>query len=282
MKRHAYLKAVHKNPEQIKILLGLLDIEQNDLYVHIDSKSTSFDIDELKEYVKKAGICFVERTSVKWADYSIVNSTLIMLKAATEKESYAYYHLLSGQDLPLKPVSEINRYYDENDATYNYVGYDRDEKWTKEILYSRLDCYRKSIGPLTPVVKKIKSKLIHYVCGAAWFDINDELARLVIDNESWIKKHFTYFQFPDEAFLQTLIRKYKLQDSCRDYMRFIDWENTNEKASPYIFREKDFDRLIASDKNFARKFDMEQDERIVLKIRDHLMNGSGCKEDIRT
>ena len=36
---HAYLIMAHKNLEQIKKLLKLLDYSQNDIYIHIDTKA---------------------------------------------------------------------------------------------------------------------------------------------------------------------------------------------------------------------------------------------------
>ena len=118
MNKHAYMIAVHKYPEQIRILLELLDHEQNDLYIHIDSKS-SVSSEDLRCCVQRGRIFFVERISVEWARYSIVESTLIMLREAVKNGPYAYYHLLSGQDLPLKPVEEINRFFDTNDPSLN-------------------------------------------------------------------------------------------------------------------------------------------------------------------
>ena len=275
MKRHAYLIAAHKNQKQLKILLSLLDIEQNDIYLHIDIKSKDIVLEELRDVVKKARLFFTERTSVMWADYTIVNSTLVMLKEATGREHYSYYHLLSGQDLPLKPIEEINRFYDENDQANNYVDYDKTGNSTNSVLGYRIDQYKKRVWILSKIIRRLKRCFVKYTCGAAWFDINDDLARLVIKKEKWIKKHFQYFQLPDEAFLQTIMNQYGFMGSRQDYMRYIDWENSPDAKSPYVFQEKDFDRLISSGMNFARKFDMQQDERIVLKIQDYIMNKSG-------
>jgi hypothetical protein len=49
MDKQAYLIMVHKAPEQVEILLGLLDYEGNDIYIHIDKKSEElFDKDALR------------------------------------------------------------------------------------------------------------------------------------------------------------------------------------------------------------------------------------------
>ena len=48
-------------------------------------------------------------------------------------------------------------------------------------------------------------------------------------------------------------------DAC---LRYIDWN----RGTPYVFRNEDFDELMASDCMFARKFDAKIDQDIVDKI----------------
>lgn len=36
MKRHAYCIIVHNNPDQLNILVDLIDDERNDIYIHVD------------------------------------------------------------------------------------------------------------------------------------------------------------------------------------------------------------------------------------------------------
>ena len=110
MLKHAYMISAHKNIRQLKLLLSMLDNEQNDIFLHIDVKSNDIDPEEISSHIKMSRLYLVERTSVKWASYSIVNATLLLLKCAIKHGPYAYYHLLSGQDLPLKPIEEINQF----------------------------------------------------------------------------------------------------------------------------------------------------------------------------
>lgn len=281
IKRHAYMIAAHKNQEQLELLLKLLDTEANDIYLHIDAKTDSFDLNRLKSIVKLSKLYLTDRISVQWARYSIVESTLIMLKAAHKNGPYSYYHLLSGQDLPLKPIKEINKFYDSNDQNNLYVEY-IDNEWSHSWVSSRQNYHRffngKEKFPITKIkgfVKKVynfitnKSESIKYVHGAAWFDINESLVAKILEHEQWIKDHFYYFSLPDETFLQTMILKLGLTEYCRDYMRYIDWESG--PPYPYTFHANDFNRLTSSGKNFARKFDMDTDREIIDKLFEYIM-----------
>lgn len=285
-KRHAYLILAHKNQQQLELLLKLLDIEQNDIFIHIDSRAKDISFTDLKKAVNRTKVFFTDRTSVSWGSYSIVNSTLVLLKAAKKEGPYSYYHLLSGQDLPLKPIAEINKFYDENDNKWNYLNMNtEDNEWSQTAVAARLDYFSKwnkkmSTGgkfailtqPLRRIIYIIKRRLTKYIAGAAWFDINDELASLILKKEKWIYRRFKNFLLPDEAFLQTIVYKYGLEKTCKPYMRYIDWDNSGDGKSPYVFREHDFQRLVSSGCNFARKFDMDVDDVIVKKMYQYILN----------
>ena len=104
MNKHAYLVLAHRNWDQLTILLKLLDDNLNDIYLHIDKKSILSDeqIEIFKEAVTKSKLVLVNRVSVSWGGYSIVEGEIALLREATSNEEYQYYHLISGQDLPIK------------------------------------------------------------------------------------------------------------------------------------------------------------------------------------
>ena len=112
---HAYLIIAHKNFDQLAKLLSLLDDKRNDIYIHIDKKSifTYIDKNLLLRSVNHSKVYFVHRITVTWGAYSNVGSEMELLKAAV-KNNYEYYHLLSGQDLPLKTQDEIHSFFDSN------------------------------------------------------------------------------------------------------------------------------------------------------------------------
>ena len=89
MNRHAYLIIAHTQPELLKDLLSLLDDERNDIYVHIDSKSVDFPVEEIRNYTKRSGCYLTERTNVVWGTYSQIHCEMILLKEAVQRK-YTY------------------------------------------------------------------------------------------------------------------------------------------------------------------------------------------------
>ena len=104
----AYLIIAHKNLEQLKKLLKLLDYSKNDLYIHIDKKAEKeiieFDFSKCCKYSK---VYKFFEYSVNWGSENVINCELFLLKKANENKKYEYYHLISGADLPLKGAKEI-------------------------------------------------------------------------------------------------------------------------------------------------------------------------------
>ena len=277
--KHAYMILAHKNPNQIKTLLECLDHQNNDIFIHIDKKNTDIIPDDIRKCIHKSNLYFTNRISVAWADYTIVEATYILLKAAVKNGPYIYYHLISGQDMPLKSISEINSFYESNDCNINYVSFHQGNHIPSE-LKKRIHA-RKFFFHGGRYVRKIYDKFLSekdlsklpYGKGDAWFDITDALAKLLIENETWAKSVFKDYLFPDESFIQTLININKLNDTCysNGVMRKVNWEKSIGGASPNIYCIEDYDYLINSGMHFARKFDEKIDNNIILKLKEHAL-----------
>ena len=107
----AYLIMAHDNEWQLKKLLKLLDRQKNDIFLHIDLKAKdAFHFEELKDIVKKARIHIFSKYSVYWGTISQTRCQVFLLKQAI-KFHHDYYHLLSGSDLPIKKLDEIECFF---------------------------------------------------------------------------------------------------------------------------------------------------------------------------
>lgn len=211
--------AIHKNTNQVATLLEMMDCEENDFIIHIDAKSKDIDEERLRASVKYGRLFFSDRVDVKWGDISIVEATILMMKEALKVGHHSFYHLISGQDLPLKNIRSINKYFDDNGENVNYVAISN-KNWIQRIIrYRRFYNLYEKIGNSIFVQKvfrkiammiggnifaPISSKMIGYSAGPAWFDINEATALKIVDNETWIYRHFRYDVLPDEAFIQTV------------------------------------------------------------------------------
>ena len=109
--KHAYLILAHCRPRQLRTLISLLDDPRNDIYIHIDRKAP-FGAKALEGCCVHSRVHFIEpRISVHWGGVSVMRAELALLKAAVPGH-YAFYHLLSGQDLPIKSQKEMFAFFD--------------------------------------------------------------------------------------------------------------------------------------------------------------------------
>lgn len=148
--RIAYLILAHKNPEQVKRLVRLLD---SDVYIHIDRKSDmdKFHISDPKvKYINK-------RVNITWGGFSMIKATLKLINVARNNNNYDYYILLSGDDYPLRSLDELESFLIEH-RQYSFIEYDKfDEKWqhSKE-RYEKFKIFEK-----TNIFKRVVQKIVN-------------------------------------------------------------------------------------------------------------------------
>ena len=285
MYRQAYLIIAHRYDETFKTLLRMLDHDENDIYVHMDLKNKQFDEGDCRKLIKKSGIYFTKRTSVTWGGYSQINSELILLETATSHRKYNYYHLLSGQDLPIKSNNEIMDFFKKHQGV-EFVAFDKERFDCDDRvryfypLQEMVGRNRKSLLGRISSAMTLFQKIVHlkrnakiqFQKGPNWFSITDDLARYVIEREEWIKKAFHDTICCDEVFLQTVVINSVFADRIYQYastknteeaaMRLVDWE----RGGPYVFKSEDYSELLNSNMIFARKFDCQTDNNIVNKL----------------
>lgn len=296
MGKHAYLIIAHNDFGILEKLIKLLDDPRNDIYLHIDKKVKDFSFESYQKLPTKSKLFFVNRSDVRWGDFSQIQCELKLLNAALAGK-YQYYHLLSGVDLPLKSNDEIHSFFDAHQGK-EFVHFCRAESAKSvedRVLHyhfvrvpAKLKTYTDFL--LQQIHKRTKYKrrwddsaLIQY--GANWFSITHALAECVISKKKWIKRYFHHSFCADEIFLQTIVYNSKFFDSLYskkmdgDYaacVRHIDWA----RGDPYTFREEDFDLLIKSEKLFARKFSSNVDDRIVQQVYEHVSAANRKREDL--
>lgn len=272
--KHAYLLLVHTEFEVMQCLLRALDDERNDVYIHFDSKVKCLPTVNMEH----AGLYVLdERTDVRWGDVSVVEAEYRLFEAATVNGPYAYYHLLSGTDLPLRSQDEIHGFF-QSHAGCEFVGYTLTEvnpeivrKAQRWHLFPK--SFRKEMG-LRRVVRAAFIRLqeafgirrntdVAFKKGSQWCSLTDAAVRLVVERKDWALKTFSHTFCADEMFVHTIVWNSPLRnkifcttdDGC-GCMRAIGWRD----GVLIDWSRADYDYLRASDAMFARKFnsrDME-------------------------
>lgn len=287
--KQAYLIMAHRDDKVFRTLLHMLDDEENDIYIHMDIKNSLYDECQICKLVRRASIYHTFRSNVMWGGYSQINAEYLLLKMATNNGHYNHLHLMSGQDLPIKPQTEIKRFFMEN-SEKEFVAFDchtfefPERVWYKYFFQEFIgkntnwNFYRILQSSMVILQKKLHIKRntdIKFQKGCNWFSITDSLARYIVEKEDWVKKTFKHSFCADEVFLQTIVLNSPFidnlyyNDSGFNTMRFIDWK----RGQPYVFGINDLGELKSSRLMFARKFDADIDESIV----DEIYNLYGVK-----
>lgn len=266
--KHAYLILAHHEFGLLQTLIDCLDDARNDIYVHIDKKVNNLP----KLHAGKARLMILkQRIDIRWADYSMVEAEFALFKAAQKNGPYAYYHLLSGVDLPLKSQDYIHRFFEEHQGQ-EFIGYTltemtpeisrRMQRWhifpkhfsRKRNVYS---AFRSIFLRCQELLGIMRNRQTVFTKGSQWISITEQMAQYFLSQEAWARKTFTHTFVPDECVMQTLCwnspfreKLYSTASDGEGCMRCIGWQNDEL----YDWTAADYEKLAASEALFARKF----------------------------
>ena len=296
--KQVYLIIAHNKVEQLKFLLSLLDYEKHDIFILFDKKAkiTEKQKNELSQIVTKSSVFFTRELPIYWGDFSLVEAELELFETATKQEQYSMYHLLSGVDLPLVSADKLFKFFDQNKSK-NFLSMVSDEILKSNKVYERVqfrylfprfltrNIQNKYVRKFVAYYRKLEIKiqrLLNIDCfkkynmrlgyASNWVSINQDLVRIILEEEKNIEKIFKYSIVNDELFIPTIMYKYNLMESLyssspitdtpddfQGNLRYINWWD----GSPYTWTDSsdDIDQLKrgkALGHKFSRKFDLEK------------------------
>lgn len=287
MDKHAYLILAHKNPQQLRLLLSLLDDERNDIYVHIDKKA-AFSSKDVKDCCTKSAIVFIEpRMRITWGGVSIIRAEMALLEVSTRTQ-HSYYHLISGLDLPIKPQDEIHDFFNANSGKefldmWKMEGHtmNRAKYYTlfPEGNHFFLTNWLNHAGKFISKFLGLEiNRGVVFRQGSQWFSITHGFARYIVDSADWIDKVFSHSCICDEIFIPTVLERSPYKDNLYNHgrptghektcanMRHIDWSRGSSIRHPWTYTIKDYDLLKSSPCLWARKFDENVDADIIKEV----------------
>lgn len=270
--RHAYLILAHGEFRLLELLVARLDDPRNDIYIHIDAK-----VEHLPSLVTKyAGLTFVaERYDVRWADVSVLRAEFALFRTAKESGDYAYYHLLSGVDLPIKPQSYIHDFF-QREAGREFIGFYRGADKAQDIcrkvqrrhLFARDFRGEGVVWLAKRVVRALYIRLQEalkmeryperkFDKGTQWLSITEALVQELLRAEREILSLYQDTFCSDEIAIHSFVasspfmaRVYAPTNEARSALRHIGWHEGELRD----FDAKDYEDLKQSDALFARKF----------------------------
>lgn len=288
--KHAILIMAHKHFDHLKHLIEYFNRDCF-VFVHVDKRSL-FKREEIETLQSFPQVVKVYRKfAVHWGGFSILKCEKFLLKESYRLCDATYFHLISGQDYPIKPLSFFLNFFEKNKGkefllfrhlphpnwdNYSfsrfqyYVPCDFLERTprSKELLIKFVE-FQKRIG----VKRRIPDTYTHLYGSSQWFSITRHAVQVLLKRtykhfRLWNRMRFVFA--PEECYVATiLINELDHRTIIPDNYRYIRWkfENGNYPANLSI---EHFFFLLNKNLLFARKMD-ECSEELIERIDKYLI-----------
>jgi hypothetical protein len=272
----AHLILAHNNPKQLELLISRLLYADDAVYIHLDKKARLEDFIYLKTL---KNVFFINnRVSVHWGASSMTDATLNgFAEIIASGLKFDFVNLLSGCDYPLQTPDYIHEFLRQNQGkifmSYKVFSDDWQEAESRIHQY-HLNAYQfPGCFKLQDVLNRITPKrtlpdAMIAVGRSQWFTASAESVAYILD---YWQKHARFRRFikftwgPDEFLFQTILYNSPYRElMVNTNLRYIDWSAGG--ASPKTLTLSDTEKLLASKKLYARKFDLNKHSDIIYAI----------------
>ena len=271
--KFAILIVTYTSPIQTLRLVKRLSNGVFDFYIHVDKK---INIDTHKEVFALPNVYMVkDRIDINWGGYTLVEAVLSGIKEiVASKIAYTSIKFISGQDYPIKPTAYILDFFKKN-VGKEFVLYENFEKdWIEAKArveqYHFTDFKFKGRHQLESIVnfftpkRKFPVNIELYGKETFWLLSYDCAVYILnyIESNPRLKKFLRYTWGADEFIFQSIILASPFKDRVvNDNFHLVNWPPEGG-SRPNFFLAIDFDRILASDCLFGRKFDIATDAKI--------------------
>jgi hypothetical protein len=287
----AILITAYKNYFHLENLVDFFN-EDFSIYIHIDKKS-SISKEEIRKLKERKNVAYIsQQYTINWGGINHLKAILDLSVNAIKNKENQYFHLITGHDYPIKPISEITAFAHTN-REFSYMEYhplpyspwpegglDRLSRYN---LYDLIDGRRglgeRFIKGFSKVQKALGFKrsfekdFPSLYGGSTYWSLNREALEYVfqymLEHPQYLKR-FKYSFCSEEIFFQTILLNSPLKGKIiNDNMRFIIWEERNGNF-PANLDDSDFNNIKDSNALFARKFEFPISENLLKKIQQNI------------
>jgi Core-2/I-Branching enzyme len=258
------------------------------LYIHIDKKSkpSSSVIETLRSLSNVARV--TQKYTVNWGGRNHLKSILYLISESLKDPEIEYFHLITGQDFPMKKKTEFVRFFQKNrDKDYlehftmpatcwNNGGMDRIEYYNFYDVFNAVRSIRiiinlRKIQSGLGIRRSISKKLPHLYGGSTYWSLSRPTIEYVHNytlKEPRLLKRLKHTFCAEEIYLQTVVMNSPFsQRVLSNNLRFIVWEE-GHGSSPGILDEGYLPAIEKSDAFFARKFDSPVSQRLLRDLKE--------------
>ncbi|MFL5742811.1 MAG: beta-1,6-N-acetylglucosaminyltransferase [Flavisolibacter sp.] len=273
----AHLILAHRHPAQLERLIKALQHPSFHFYIHIDKKSDASPFQYLFDY--KTVFPVHQRTKVYWAAYGTIQATINGFREMLPK-GYDYINVISAQDFPLRSADDIYRYIRDRNGKEFITCHSIDVEWKEaasrvrnyHLINWQIPGRHRLENWMNRVLPPRKFPIPeHKIVGRAnWFTLSKEAVHYsldFIDRHPELVRYYKYCWGADEFIFSTILYNSYFKERIVDNLVYVDWSGP-KTGHPRILGAEDFGKLKASDKLFARKFDMDKDSAIFSLLED--------------
>ena len=289
--KQAILITAYKNEKQIYDIINYFGSDF-EFYIHIDKKSSI----NLSEYWDRRNVNVYKIFITNYGSVNHLRAILFLSKEALKKNNNGYFHLITGQDFPVKTKDyfsdELNtgkdylEYFEMPSKSWPHGGMDRIEYYN---FYDFLDCkkiiYVRFIHMFLKIQKLLKIKRKRTLGGffkklyggsTYWSLTRDSLQYVVNSTNENIMNSMKYTYCAEEIYFQTvLLNSTFAENIVNDNLRYIVW-NRDNGGSPAYLDETDYCKIKSSNKIFARKFHERKSEKLKAQLLTEVKCGDKC------
>jgi hypothetical protein len=286
-----YIVLSHRNPEQVlRLVRALREGPAARVLVRHDPRAEPIGPKELEE---AGGEPVEDGIPFEWAGWPHVQVLLGCLREAVARHDPDWALILSGQDYPLRPLADIEAELDASlldgrlgsvreverrrpapgdDEFFlraNYRHYTRPRAMPDLPHALRPLIYARELPPLVGI-RRIAPAPVPLAFSSDWLTLGRRAIQTVLaaaDNGR-LMRYFRRVAVPSESLFASVLLSNESLTIERDHRRVADFAHEGA-AHPDVLTRADFDRLVTSGADFARKFDAAVDSHVLDLLDEH-------------
>lgn len=263
------------------------------IYIHMDKKS-NISNEDIEAIQQSKQVVFLSREfKINWGGIYGMMAILLLAREALKNKEIEYFHVISGQDFPVKSCEFMSDYLNKNKGK-EFIEYFEipENDWHKTCTgLSRIGYYqffdifntKTIIGPMVGILftaQRILNIKRNMQLGfpklfgcATWWTVSYPCLKYIVDytdNNPQLLNRLKHTFAPDELYFSTILMHSPFKDNIENNnLRYINWEMKNGNC-PAILDELDYENIIKSDAFFARKFQPVISKKLLHKVEEHI------------
>jgi hypothetical protein len=285
---------VSEKIDQIRNLINLLDVNDNEIVIHVDAKKDDIYFALKKEFSNNIHVHFIEdRINAYWAHISETEAAVRLFESVLNfVNDFDYFTILSESCLPLYPDEELKAFLETNKGKeFINARYEKLKRSRLHLYHDKQTTLQRKHRNYVAVSEIIIDFLFGNIIGrkefsswtvpysTIWMTITKELLEYLvktIHKENLLEK-YNYTLMQDEHIFADVFMKspfYKNQykpNKKGKSLHYIDWKVIN---APRVLTMKQYNKIYNPKTPcfFARKFDSSTDKEIIQKISNNCRN----------